>query len=230
MNDESNPEPEDVRDAYEKIQSVEPPQYGFFDRVVRSCIDLNFYGLVAVEGKKKAAYYGLKLFLLIGLITGLGFGFQSWNVVGEVSRELQEKIPSIRIQNGGLTVDAETPQRLSLQDDHVIILDPKAERNRIRMEPNVLLVVVDGAIHIRNGERSFETWTFSQLGIPESGDPIVINGTTVAEWTSFFQWIVLTLSVLGLMIGYVIQGALRVFLITLGGMFGREQQSSLFPR
>jgi len=232
MNDESDhhPEkPEDPRKAYEKIQSVAPPQYGFLDRIFRSFTDLNFYGLVAVENKKRAAYYFLKLCLLVGFITGLSFGFQSSNVVGEVSRELQEKLPTIRLQNEELSVEADTPHRLSLRSDHGIILDPEAEMNRLRLEPNVLLVLVNGALHIRNGERSFETWTFSQLGVPASDDPIVINAGTVKDWTSFFQWIVLILAVLGLMIGYLIQGTLRVVLISAGGMFAREQDSSLFP-
>lgn len=232
MNDEPEPQPdnpEDPHEAYEEIQSVEPPQFGFFDRLYRSCSDLNFYGLVAVEGKKQAAYYCFKLCLLVGLITGLSFGLESWTIVGDVSRDLQGKIPTVRIQNGDLNVDADTPHRLSLRNDYVLILDPEAELNRLRLEPDVLLVLVNGALHIRNGERSFETWTFSQLGVPKSEESIVINSDTVANWTSFFQWIVLTLAVLGLMIGYVIQGGLRVFLISAGGLFAREQDSPLFP-
>lgn len=219
---------EDAQKEYARIKSVKSDKIGFFQRIVRSIRDLDFYGLVFVESGKRAVFYCLKLSLLVGLLTGIVFGLQNWSVIEHISGELQNQIPRTTIENGDVTVDTETPHRMTVLDEHEIILDPEAELNRLRLDPNVLLVVVDGAIYLRNGERSFEAWSLSRYETGENSGPFVLDAGTIESWTPFFQWALLVASCVGLMIGYTVQAFSRVLLISVGGLFARESDSPLF--
>lgn len=219
---------EEARKEYTRITSVKSDEIGFFHRLIKSLSDLDFYGLVFVESDKRAVFYCLKLGLLVGFLTGLVFGIGNWSTIERISVQLQDQIPRTTIANGEVSIDAETPYRMTVLDEHEIILDPEAKLNRLRLEPNVLLVVVDGAIYLRNGERSFEAWTFSQYGAGDEAEPFVLDAETVEGWTSFFQWALLVAACFGLMIGYVVQAFSRVLLISVGGLFARESDSQLF--
>jgi hypothetical protein len=231
QDDEATGETSDNDDdfpEYAKVTSINSEPVGFFQRLYRSNGDFDFYTLIFMERGKQAFFYCLKLSLLIGLIAGLVFGFSNWSVVDKVSNQLQQQIPEVTISNGDVNVNAETPYRMTLLEDHEIILDPDAELNRLQLEPNVLMVLVDGAIYVRSNEDNFNAWMLETYTSDGPGSSFVLNATTVQNWTSFFKWMLLVASCIGLMIGYLVQGLIRVVLISVGGFFALDSDSPFF--
>jgi hypothetical protein len=90
------------------------------------------------------------------------------------------------------------------------------------------MVLADGAVYVRNGEQSFEAWAISNYSTNDGPQEFVIDASTIQDWTQFFKWTLLIVSCIGLMIGYVIQGFLRVVLISAGGFFAADSDSDLF--
>lgn len=227
-NVDQHPDGEEESNQYARVKSVETDNLGFFRRVYFSFTRLDFYGLTFVEHGKKATFYCLKLCLLIGFLTGLFFGISNWSVVANISNELQRQVPTITIKEGDLSVDVETPYRMSILDKYELIVDPDAKLNRVRLDSDVLMVMVDGSIYVRNGEKSFESWSLTGYANSDQTNEFILDSNTIAGWTSFFQWMLLIVSCLGLMVGYLIQGFFRVGLISVGGFFALQSDSALF--
>jgi hypothetical protein len=231
------PQDEDTNDGkdggedfpeYAKVTSINSESVGFFQRLYRSNGDFDFYTIVFMEPGKQAFFYCLKLCLLIGLIAGLVFGFSNWSVVEKVSTQLQQQIPEVTISNGNVNVDAKTPYQITLLDKHKIILDPEAKRNRLQLDPNVLMVLVDGAIYVRSNKENFNAWVLDNYTSGSSKSNFVLNAATVKSWTPLFKWMLLIVSCIGLMVGYLVQGLIRVALISIGGVFALDSDSPFF--
>ncbi len=213
---------------YTRVTAIHSENLGFFQRMAGSMRNLDFYALVLAETGKQAFLYCVKLCLLIGLLSGLIFGVLNWTIVDRISTQLQQQLPPVTISNGDVTVDSETPYRLTLLDKHELLLDPDAERNRLQLDPRVMMVLVDGAIYVRSGEKSFNAWRLEPYLGNGSQTKFVIDASTIKNWTSFFKWTLVIASCIGLMIGVLVQGFLRVLLISVGGFFAIESESALF--
>lgn len=213
---------------YEKWGSLRTVRLSFFQRIHQSMRGFNFYRLVLLESGKRAFYYLLKLSLLVGVITGLFFGYTNYVTAGKIADELRAQMPRTTITDGKVSVDAETPYRINLREDFEVILDPEAELNRLRLESNVIAVLVQSSLYVRSGRDSFESWPLSTFIGETDGKTITITPDKIREWTPFISYSLFVMSVVIMILFVIMQSGFFVLIISAGGLFASESQSPVF--
>lgn len=179
----------------------------FFRRVYRASWNFDFYRRPLREPWKYAAWYGLGLWLLLGVTIGLVGAYETWTLTERIGRDLQRQIPTIHFRNGNLKVEAPVPYRMTVLDEHQIILDPRASLNRIKLDPSVKLVVVDGSFYLRRGPRDFQSFSTRVEG-ENRGETTAIHAGTVRELMPTLKPLMALLSVL---VYLFVQGIRLVF-------------------
>lgn len=213
---------------YDKWGNLRAVKLSFLQRFLQSMQGFEFYRIPLLETGKRAFFYYLKLCLLVGVLSGLVFGYTSYRTAGQVAQSFQEQMPKTTIENGSVRVDAETPYRIQLRNNFEVILDPKAKLNRVRLESNVLAVLVERSLYIRNTPDSFESWPLSTfLGNPE-GKTVTITGESIRAWTPFIQRTLFVMSLVIMIIFVIIQTGFWVLIISMGGLIASESESPIF--
>lgn len=227
--DSSDNQGRDLTDVlYDKWGNLQAVHLSFFQRVVQSMRGFEFYRIVLLEKGKRAFYYFLKLCLLVGLLSGLVFGYTAYSMTGKVSESLQSQLPRTTIENGKVSVDAETPYRIDLPKGFQLILDPEAKLNRKRLEAQALAVLVESSLYVRSTPDSFESWPLSTFIGNAQDETITITDQTVEAWTPFLQRTLFAMSLVIMVLFVLIQTGFWILIISIGGMIASESQSPVF--
>lgn len=183
MSEDSSPPPDESLAPTEP--DPEPRDDGlfrwFFRRVLRASSELGFYRRPLGESWRRAALYFAGLWLLLGLCLGGVEGYRAWSETQRIGEDLQRQMPTVLFRNGDLEVQAEVPYRMTVQDRHRVILDPEASLNRQKLDADVVVVVVDGYLYVRQSPDRFRAISTRVSGRSGEEEATVLDAGTVRE-------------------------------------------------
>ncbi len=110
-------------------QENETLKMGFFKKVWNSIVKIEKYPDMAAEGIGKACIYTCKLVLILAIVICLGIMFQTYQILQEGTKYLQNEFPEFSYKNGTLSVETEGKITISEKDSYVgkTIIDTKIE-------------------------------------------------------------------------------------------------------
>ena len=110
-------------------QKKENLKMGFFKKVWNSIVKIEKYPDMAAEGVGKACIYVCKLVLILAVIICLGIMYQTYQILQEGTRYLQNEFPEFSYKDGILNVESDKRITISEKDSYVgkTIIDTKVE-------------------------------------------------------------------------------------------------------
>lgn len=102
---------------------------GFFKKFWWSILKIEKYPNMAAEGFGRALAYLAKIVLILAIVLCLGLIYQTYGIVQEGIKYLQNEFPEFSYKDGILSVESEDVTRISSEDSYVgkVIIDTKTD-------------------------------------------------------------------------------------------------------
>lgn len=193
-------------------------EYSTINAIYLSFYSKDLYRDVGRHWRKTAFLY---LFLLLAVSwIPIMFKMQS-RVAGFIDNEapkLIQQVPEVRIENGTVTTDVETPYVIKNPDTWapIIIIDTTGKTNSIEGTDALVLITKNRVIMKRN---DFETRSIDLSQF----DDIVINRSVVRDWAdSFRRWFIVFLYPFVLLGSYAYRLIQALLYALIGKLFARN--------
>ncbi|MFB6355175.1 MAG: DUF1189 family protein, partial [bacterium] len=143
-----------------------------------------------------------------------------------ITNNVKEQLPLLKLKGDRWIVEANTPYRIQLDDEHVFIIDPSGTLNRKKLSLDVVGVAVNGGVYYRMYN---ENYWYNSISGPPKQKAVEITPELIDRWLPALRILLLiTLFVLGSIMLFF-SNIVRVGLISIGGFFSRNQANFPIP-
>ncbi len=197
----------------------------FWRRMIGSCYNRQIYRPALLEPSRRSVIYLLKI-LFIGLIIfSLSITATSWPVIQTVGDNLAQQLPRVIFHNGELEVEGETPRRVELYADQQLVIDPAGQVSRARLEDEVVVVLVNGAVFFRSPGGEFNYRSTRLYEKTADAPEIVISPNWLEARLFYLKILALSLVILSSSFDFLLITLSRLVLISFGGLLARQKES-----
>lgn len=211
-------------------ESKEVKKQGFFKKVWISITKIEEYPNMASQGLGKALTYLCKIIAILAIVLCLGMMFQTYQILQEGIRYLQNEFPDFSYKDGKLSVSSEQVWKISEEDSYVgkTIIDTNTQEEQIinqyiqeiEKAGGGILILKDKVI-VKNGiiagtmNYNYQE-LFGQIGITEFTKQTAIDYANSSQIISVYISVFITIFVYSFMIYLVTTLSNAVFLSIFG--------------
>ncbi|MFP4687102.1 MAG: DUF1189 family protein [bacterium] len=202
-------------------------EISFLDRIKLACRSTRFYHKIIEEPGKKTFYYLVKFLLLIFLIQAPFVFYTGWQISGEIAENLHRHLPEITFHNGTLQLKEDVPFEVPVYNEFRMLIDPRGEKSRQRLSPEIILVVSNKVLFIRSRE-GFRTVYTNVYSEGEKAPKLLIDRDFLATWLPRFRIMLAITTLLLLVISLVSLAATRVLLLSVAALIAKTRSQKSF--
>lgn len=180
----------------------------FFINLWRSATNFRFYKEIAFQGVSKNMGYFFLFIFLITLVLSMKFSTALIQGMGEVSREIGDKLPEIRIENGIVSTDAQEPFVIE-EKNFIFIIDTSGKT--ITIDPSCKQGILLTKNKLINKQSEFETREYDLSKIKS----FTLNKEAMERWRKVFSRFALPILLVSLYPYYTVVKLIQILLFSL---------------
>ncbi len=180
----------------------------FFINLWRSTTNFRFYKEVAFQKVSKSIGYFFLFILLITLILSMKFSTALIQGMGEVSKELGDRLPEIRIENGVVSTDVQEPFVIE-EKNFIFIIDTTEKTTTI--DPSYkqgILLTKNKLIH-KQSEIETRAYDLSKI------KSFTLNKEAMERWKETFSRFALPILLVSLFPYFILVKLIQILLFSL---------------
>jgi len=180
----------------------------FFINLWRSTTNFRFYKEVAFQKVSKSIGYFFLFIFLITLILSMKYSTALIQGMGEVSKELGDRLPEIRIEDGAVSTDAQEPFIIE-EKDFIFIIDTTGKKTTI--DPSYkqgMLLTKNKLIH-KQSEIETRAYNLSKI------KSFTVNKEAMERWRKTFSRFALPILLVSLFPYFAVVKLIQILLFSL---------------
>ena len=180
----------------------------FFIKMWRSATSFRFYKEIAFQKVSKSIGYFFLFILLITLVLSMKFSNALIQGMGEVSKELGDRLPEIRIEDGIVSTDAQEPFTIE-EKDFIFVIDTTGRITAIDPSYKQGILLTKKKLFYKQSEIETREYDLSKI------KSFTVNKEAMERWKKTFSRFAFPILLISLFSYFVVVKLIQIFLFSL---------------